>query len=100
MKADFPAIDGDGACVRGKGAAENFHQRALAGTVFAEKSQHLAALQGQINAAQCLHAGKGTHDAAHLKKWGSHRPSAFSRATRITLASRSTPVQKRAAMMP
>ena len=58
VKAALLAVDKNIALVRLINAAHDFHQRRFAGAVFAQQGVHFAALNGQIDAVQRLHAGK------------------------------------------
>ena len=61
------AVDADLAGVLAVGAAEDLHQRRLAGAVLAEQHVHFAGVQRQIDAVERDDAGKGLADAAHLE---------------------------------
>jgi hypothetical protein len=67
-KASYVAVDDDAAGFGAIGAAEDSREGAFAGPVLAEQGEHLAALEGQVDAAQGPHARKGPDDAAHLEE--------------------------------
>ena len=61
------AVDADLARVFTVGAAEDLHQRRLAGAVLAEQHVHVAGVQRQIDFVERQHAGERLADAAHLE---------------------------------
>ena len=56
-------------------AGKNFHQRGLAGTVLANKRMHLATLDVNIYAFQCMHAAEGFLQVFEAKHFRSHAPA-------------------------
>mgnify|MGYP004539577103 CR=1 FL=1 len=63
------AIDPDLAFARLENAAQDLHQRRLAGAVFSEKGMNLARLDGQIHAVQDLYLAEAFLDATQLQHW-------------------------------
>jgi len=67
MEPDRLPIEDDLALIRRVNAAQDFHERALAGAVLAEQAMDLAASQREIDAAECDRPAKPLHDAAQLE---------------------------------
>ena len=67
---DRVSVDGDLSLVGRVGAAQDLHQRALAGAVFAHQRQHLARLKVKRNALQRDDARKALRDRAHREQTG------------------------------
>ena len=72
-EADRLAIDGELARGRAEAAAEDVHQRRLAGAVLADDRMHLAGAQLQRDAAQRVHRSERLPDVARLEDDRSHR---------------------------
>src|SRR5687767_5320577 len=67
LDLDRRAVDPDLAAVLAVGAAEDLHQRRLAGAVLAEQHVDFAAVQRQIDTIERNHTRKRLPDAAHLE---------------------------------
>ena len=61
------AIEADLAGILAVGAAENFHQRRLAGAVLAEQHVDVAGVERQVDVVERDDAGERLADAAHLE---------------------------------
>ena len=75
------AVQPDLARVPGLGAAQDLHERRLAGAVLAQQDVHLARAHLQVHPVQRDHAGEALADALHLQGgrgvsgwWGSQGP--------------------------
>ncbi|MNE35048.1 hypothetical protein D3C80_1287920 [compost metagenome] len=67
MDIHFLPVDKDLATVMIVRAGKYRHQRGLTRTVSADQRMGRAALQGEVDVLQCVEAGKGDRDIAHLE---------------------------------
>ena len=58
--------------VRLLNTGEDFHQRALAGTIFTNDGDHFTLVNGQAHIHQCPDAWKTFRDGANFQKWRGH----------------------------
>src|SRR5699024_8763624 len=78
---DLRSIDPDGALVALVYPGEDLHQRRLPGTVLADKHQHLAGVEPELNVLQCVDTWEALADPLHLKERLCHCPPASSEET-------------------
>ena len=62
------AVETNLAGVLAIGAAQNLHQRRLAGAVLSEQHVHVAGFDGEVHGVERDHAGKGLADPAHFER--------------------------------
>jgi FAD/FMN-containing dehydrogenase len=66
------AVEQDGSGIGGFGAAQDLHERALAGAIFADDSQNFAAFKIERDVVECADRPIRLADAAHLKERFAH----------------------------
>ncbi len=84
VEHDGLAVEGDRPFVRQLRAAEDLHQRALAGAVLAHQRQHLSRREGELHPPERDHTGKALGDRAHFEQRGgpvAQLTSSFRRAS-------------------
>ena len=82
------AVDGDAPSVRADDAAQDLHQRALAGAVLADQTKDFAGFEPQRDVVEREDAGVALGDALELEQRGGH-PDQLGRSSFLMLLSNS-----------